>query len=100
MPTYIALLRGVNLGPHPGPAKLHVTFVRASRRFRAEDADSAAVGIGQISLLRQNIYLYCPDGYSQTKLTNELFERKLSMRATKRNWKIVNKLYEMAQACR
>ncbi len=41
------------------------------------------------------IYLYCPNGYGRTKLTNNLFEKKLGIAATSRNWKTVIKLLEM-----
>lgn len=35
------------------------------------------------------IYLFCPKGYSKTKLTNGLLESKLRLTATTRNWKTV-----------
>lgn len=41
------------------------------------------------------IYLYCPNGYARTKLSNNTFEKKLGVIATTRNWKTVNKLLEM-----
>ncbi len=41
------------------------------------------------------IYLYCPNGYGRTKLTNTAFEKKLGVSATTRNWKTMNKLLEM-----
>jgi uncharacterized protein (DUF1697 family) len=41
------------------------------------------------------IYLYCPDGFGRTKLTNNLFENKLKVTATSRNWKTTIKLFEM-----
>lgn len=43
----------------------------------------------------KGIYLFCPNGFGRTKLTNNFFERKLKMRATTRNWKTVLKLLEM-----
>jgi uncharacterized protein (DUF1697 family) len=42
------------------------------------------------------IYLYCPDGYGRSKLTNTFWERKAGCAATTRNWKTVRKLAEMA----
>lgn len=44
------------------------------------------------------IYLHCPNGYGNTKLTNSLFEKKLKITATTRNWKTVLKLREMMKA--
>jgi uncharacterized protein (DUF1697 family) len=42
------------------------------------------------------IYLYCPNGYGKTKLTNNLFENKLKIAATTRNWKTITKLFELS----
>jgi uncharacterized protein (DUF1697 family) len=41
------------------------------------------------------IYFYCPNGYGNAKLNNNLFESKLKVSATTRNWKTVNVLAEM-----
>ncbi len=42
------------------------------------------------------IYLHCPDGYGNTKLNNNAFERALGVEATTRNWKTVTTLAAMA----
>src|SRR3989344_9460699 len=39
----------------------------------------------------REIYLFCPNGYGISKLSNNFFERKLNILATRRNWKTVNK---------
>lgn len=44
----------------------------------------------------KEIYLSCPKGFGQTKLTINLFEKKLKITATARNWNTVNKLMELA----
>jgi uncharacterized protein (DUF1697 family) len=43
------------------------------------------------------IYLYCPDGYGKTKLTNNFIETRLGVGATTRNWRTTNKLLNIAQ---
>ena len=43
------------------------------------------------------IYLNLPNGAGRTKLTNNLFENKLKVSATSRNWRTVNKLVEMTR---
>lgn len=48
-------------------------------------------------LAGRDIYLHCPNGYGQSKLTNSLFEKLLEVRATTRNWNTVNSLYKMTQ---
>jgi len=45
----------------------------------------------------QEIYLNCPNGYGKSKLSNTFIESKLGIKATTRNWKTVNKLYELSQ---
>lgn len=41
------------------------------------------------------VYLYCPNSYSSSKLTNTFIENKLKVTATTRNWKTVNELLTM-----
>jgi uncharacterized protein (DUF1697 family) len=58
--------------------------------------DPGAAVTDEFCVNNQEIYLFCPNGYGRTKLSNSFFERKLSVTATTRNWKTVNILYEMA----
>jgi uncharacterized protein (DUF1697 family) len=51
----------------------------------------------EFSIVGKEIYLYCPNGYGITKLSNNFFERELNVRATTRNWKTVNTLLSMAE---
>ena len=44
------------------------------------------------------IYLYCPNGYGKSKLSNNFLEQKLGLTATTRNWKSVVKLYELVMS--
>jgi uncharacterized protein (DUF1697 family) len=50
----------------------------------------------QLAIAGKDIYLFCPNGYARTKLTNNYFEKKLNVSATTRNWKTVNKLYDLS----
>jgi uncharacterized protein (DUF1697 family) len=43
------------------------------------------------------IYLYTPDGYGNTKLSNTFLENKLKVSATTRNWKTMLTLQEMVE---
>ena len=42
------------------------------------------------------IFLYCPNGYGKSKLSNTFLEKKLAVGATTRNWKSVNALYQLS----
>jgi uncharacterized protein (DUF1697 family) len=78
-------------------SKLHVTFLYripsepwwSELATPRDTADEFARG-------EMAIYLFCPNGYGKTKLSNSLFERKLGMPVTTRNWNTVNALYKMA----
>lgn len=45
----------------------------------------------------REIYLYLPNGYARTKLTNNMLEKKLKTVVTTRNWKTTNKLMELSK---
>ena len=55
-----------------------------------------AVPPEELLLRGQEAYLYCPNGYGKTKLSNAFLERKLGLSASTRNWKTVRRLSEMA----
>ena len=60
----------------------------------------SAVNAGgdQFRLSGKEVYLYCPEGYGRSKLSNAALERALSVKATTRNWNTVNKLDEIASS--
>jgi uncharacterized protein (DUF1697 family) len=78
-------------------SKLHVTFLA--------DTPSAA-GLTKLGALPAGpdrfhcrsrcVYLHCPQGYGNTKLSNNAIERALAVTATTRNWKTVTTLHQMA----
>ncbi len=78
------------------PAYLHVTFLytrptaAALSKLVVPQNEASEFIVGE-----QEIFLFCPDGYGRTKLTNNFFERKLNMPATTRNWRTVNALHQM-----
>lgn len=50
----------------------------------------------EFQIIENTIYLHCPKGYGNTKLNNNLFEKKLHVTATTRNWKTMSKLVEIS----
>ena len=79
-------------------SKLHVTFLSAAAPATAlEVLQPLAAKPEQIRVIGRQIYLYCPNGYGQTKLSNTAIEKKLSVGATTRNWRTVNTLLAMTQ---
>ncbi len=50
----------------------------------------------KLTIQGSEVYLYCPNGYGKSKLTNTFIENKLEISATTRNWNSVKKLYELS----
>lgn len=50
----------------------------------------------EFQLINKAVYLYCPKGYGNTKMSNTFFEGKLKVTATTRNWKTTNELINIA----
>jgi uncharacterized protein (DUF1697 family) len=77
-------------------AKLHITFLqRTPEKSAVEALQKIAAGADEFRWAGTEIYLHCPGGYGETKLSNGTIERFLGMRATTRNWRTVTKLCEM-----
>jgi uncharacterized protein (DUF1697 family) len=78
------------------PAKLHVTFLASAPAAAVEKLDQLRAAPDRYRYRGSEVYLYCPEGYGRTKLSNLAIEKALAVRATTRNWKTVNQLSQMA----
>jgi uncharacterized protein (DUF1697 family) len=92
----------IDANPFPGrgmdPKVLHVTFMELAPEPAAVTAAGAtAAGVDEFQVIGREVFLFCPDGYGNTKLTNAFFEKKLGSEATTRNWKTVNALVEICR---
>ena len=77
-------------------SKLHVTFLsETAQKSSLKKLEALSTSPDRFYAARHEIYLYCPNGYGRTKLSNNAVERALSVRATTRNWKTTNMLLEM-----
>ena len=82
--------------PGAQPNRLLVTFLcRQSPEYKLYDLSILPDTGDEFSIGQSEIYLFYPDGYGKSKLSNNFFERKLGVPATTRNWKTVNALYDM-----
>jgi uncharacterized protein (DUF1697 family) len=78
---------------------LYVTFLSQPAPNVAEELlKPLATASEQLFVSGREIYLYCPNGYGNTKVSNAAIEKKLAVQATTRNWRTVNTLFEMAQS--
>lgn len=79
------------------PKYLHVTFLSDSPKENPiQEIDLLRETSEKFSITVKKIYLFLPKGYARTKLSNGFFEKKLRVSATTRNWRTVNKLYDIA----
>ncbi len=84
-------------GRSEDPASLYVTFLEALPENQAANPIKIPAGCAdEFELSGGEIYLFCPGGYGNTKLSNAFFEKKLGLSATTRNWNTVNALVELA----
>lgn len=80
------------------PTTVHVTFLDArpdpsallALNRRADD-----FGRDRFEVIGTEVFLSCPNGYGETKLTNAFLERHLGATATTRNWRTVSALAGM-----
>ena len=78
-------------------SRLHVTFLATAPAPPAiEGLGSLKAGGDRFAVRGREVYLHCPSGYGETKLSNAVFEKALAVKATTRNSNTVNKLLEMA----
>lgn len=84
--------------PGKQAAFLHVTFLASVPDSPDLENIRQKQGPGEEFVLSNRaVYLYCPNGYGKSRLSNTAFERILKVTATTRNWRTVNLLLEMAE---
>ena len=122
MTTYISILRGINVG---GKKLIKMdalrtmleslnfknirTYVQSGNViFTIENTDVKELAVKISNLIEKEfqfvviyfasnaVYLYLPNGYSETKLNNNFLEKKLKVVATTRNWKTTKELLKIA----
>ncbi|MGL5892317.1 MAG: DUF1697 domain-containing protein [Bacteroidia bacterium] len=80
------------------PAHLHITFLNEEPQKELTDKILPSGYLpDQFNIISKAVYLYCPNGYGSTKLSNTFLENKLKVNATTRNWKTVNELLSIAE---
>ena len=78
--------------------QLHLSFLnKVPEKSLAEALQEIDLSPDQFHLQNTFIYLNIPGKYHKTKLSNALFEKKLKVSATTRNWKTVMKLITLSE---
>jgi len=75
-----------------GEKKVYFTFLSEATKIKELEVNK--VETDEFTIKDHMVYLCCLS-YGKTKLSNNLFENKLNLRATTRNSRTVMKLYEM-----
>jgi len=77
--------------------KVLLTFLSDSPlKKNIDELMKHVIGPDQLIINGKAVYLYCPNGYGKSKLSNNFLEKRLGVDATTRNWKTVQKLYELS----
>ena len=77
-----------------GEKKVYFTFL--DQVPVTTDIEVKKAETDEFTIINNMVYLSCMS-YGKTKLSNNLFENKLKVTATSRNFRTVNKLLELAQ---
>lgn len=78
-------------------AKVLVTFLSSTpTKTNISNINKYVVAPEKLAVKGKEVYLYCPNGYGKSKLSNNFLEKKLGVEATTRNWTSVLKLYELS----
>lgn len=85
------------LGKRGEPAgKLHVTFFpERPDPENLKKIEGHQFLPDEFAISGREVYLFCPGGYGNTKLSNQFFENKLKLTATTRNWKTIETLLKI-----
>ncbi|OJW72780.1 MAG: hypothetical protein BGO68_00580 [Candidatus Amoebophilus sp. 36-38] len=81
------------------PTTVYVTclFIDTSSETIVNEINKVKAPTEQYYISKTEIYLYCPNGYGRTKLSNNFFEKKLKVYATTRNLNTLNKLLDISK---
>jgi uncharacterized protein (DUF1697 family) len=86
------------VGPEQPIERLMVMFLSSSPSAAAvASLDPARSPPDEFVVRGREIYMRCPNGYGQSKLSNAYFDAKLETTSTGRNWRTVLTLLEMSK---
>lgn len=80
------------------PKKMHLTFLSAiPKKTYLDSVSRSDYAPDEFWHSGRIIYVHCPTGYGNTKLTTNFFENKLKLAATSRNLKTATELLAIAE---
>jgi len=76
--------------------KLYITFLSKSpEKQHLESIENGSYLPDRYVIVDRSIYLFCPNGYGTTRLSNTFFENKLKVKATTRNLRTLMELVKL-----
>lgn len=73
-----------------------VGFAFLEKITEIQNIEIKNIGSDEYTIDNDVVYFYCPNGFGKSKLTNNLFEKKLNVTATTRNLRTTLKLIELS----
>ncbi|MBB3697709.1 DUF1697 domain-containing protein [Flammeovirga yaeyamensis] len=78
--------------------QLHVTILDSlPKEENKQKLAEVKSGADQYQIINKAVYLFCAGKYHETKLGNNVIEKKLGVKATTRNWKMVGKVRSLLE---
>ena len=78
-------------------SKLHVAFLRTlPTNVPLDKLKSLRAGGEEFAVKNQEVYLFLPNGFGRSKLSNNFLEKAFGIPATTRNWNTVNAVSDLA----
>lgn len=95
--TYPELKKIVDEYPFSLENKSIVAFTFLDKSVENKEIEINNIGVDEFRLNRDVVYIYCPNGFGKSKITNNIFEKKFNVTATTRNLKTTLKLLELSK---
>jgi uncharacterized protein (DUF1697 family) len=95
--TVSELRKAIAAYPFPTENPRIVAFVFLSQKSTEVEIDVKEIYGDEYQIDNDMVYIYCLTGFARTKLSNNLFERKLKVIATTRNFRTVQKLLALSE---
>lgn len=83
--------------PFPTDNPKIVAFVFLDQKTEEIKIEAKGINDDEYQIDHDMVYIYCPTGFAKTKISNNLFERKLKVTATTRNYNTTMKLLVLAK---
>lgn len=100
VPVIARTVKGIEIAiqgnPYPVDNEKVVAVIFLSDVTTKTDLEINRAEEDQFTILKDVVYIYCPNGFGRSKLTINVFEKKLEVSATSRNWRTTKKLLELA----